>query len=137
MIKNYFKIAWRNLVRNKIYSIINLLGLSLGVLACIIIYLVTSFEFSYDKFHPNKERIYRLVSEMKRPSGEIEYLPMVPDPVPPLIRNEFTGIETIAAFHTVYPNTTIKNGDETKKFDRPKQGRDIANAILVEPQYFR
>jgi len=80
MIKNYFKIAWRNIYRHKVYTTINVLGLALGICACIVVYLITSFELSFDKFHPDKERIYRIVGELQRSSGEKEFLnSLIPD----------------------------------------------------------
>ena len=69
MFKNYLKIAWRNISRNKAYTAINVLGLSLGICACLIIYLITSFELSYDTFHPDKDRIYRIVTLMQDAQG--------------------------------------------------------------------
>jgi putative ABC transport system permease protein len=60
MFKNYFKTAWRNLVRNKIYSIINILGLALGLAACFFIFQYVAFESSYDRFHTNAPNIYRV-----------------------------------------------------------------------------
>lgn len=60
MLKNYFKTAWRNLLRNKIYSIINILGLSLGMTACFFIFQYVNFEKSYDRFNKNAPNIYRV-----------------------------------------------------------------------------
>jgi len=60
MIRNYFKIAWRNIKRHKSYSIINILGLAIGIAACLLILQYVSFELSYEKFHENKDRIYRV-----------------------------------------------------------------------------
>jgi len=60
MIKNYFKIAWRNLVRQKGYSGINIVGLAIGIAACLLILQYVSFELSYESFHTNKDRIYRV-----------------------------------------------------------------------------
>src|ERR1051325_4357721 len=60
MIKNYFLIAWRMMTRNKVYTIINVFGLTLGISACIIVFLVVSYHNGFDDFHPDKERIYRL-----------------------------------------------------------------------------
>jgi putative ABC transport system permease protein len=57
MLRNYFRIAARILARNKLYTIINVLGLALGVCGCIVIWLVGSFEMSFDRFHPGGERI--------------------------------------------------------------------------------
>ena len=69
MFENYLKIAWRSIHGNKVYTSINILGLSLGVCACLIIYLITSFELSYDTFHPGKDRIYRIVTSMQDAQG--------------------------------------------------------------------
>ncbi|HEX6169943.1 MAG TPA: ABC transporter permease [Chitinophagaceae bacterium] len=60
MIKNYFKIAWRNIVRQKGYSGINIVGLAIGIAACLLILQYVSFELSYESFHANKDRIYRV-----------------------------------------------------------------------------
>ena len=60
MIKNYFKIAWRNIIRHKGYSGINILGLAIGIAACLLILQYVSFEMSYENFHANKDRIYRV-----------------------------------------------------------------------------
>ena len=58
------------MAHNKAYSVINILGLALGICACIVIYLITSFEFSFDKFHPDGDRIYRMVGEAQNNAGE-------------------------------------------------------------------
>jgi putative ABC transport system permease protein len=60
MIKNYFKIAWRNVKRHKGYSGINILGLALGIAACLLILQYVSFELSYEDFHTNKDRVFRV-----------------------------------------------------------------------------
>jgi putative ABC transport system permease protein len=60
MVRNYIKIALRNLFRNKLYSLINLLGLAIGMAACLMIFLWVRDELSYDRFHQNAERIYRV-----------------------------------------------------------------------------
>ena len=60
MIKNYFKIAWRNITRQKSYSGINIIGLAIGIAACLLILQYVSFELSYENFHTNKDRIYRV-----------------------------------------------------------------------------
>ncbi|WP_111307287.1 ABC transporter permease [Confluentibacter sediminis] len=63
MFKNYFKIAWRNILRSKGYAFINILGLSLGLACAMLIMLYVKDEVSYDKFHSNVDDIYRVVSE--------------------------------------------------------------------------
>ena len=63
MIKNYFKIGWRNLRKNKVFSSINILGLSLGMAACLLILQYVNFELSYDHFNKNASNIYRVVND--------------------------------------------------------------------------
>jgi putative ABC transport system permease protein len=60
MIRNYFKIAWRNITRQKGYSFINITGLAIGIAACLLILQYVSFELSYENFQTNKDRIYRV-----------------------------------------------------------------------------
>ncbi len=63
MLKNYFTIAFRNLWRNKIFSIINIAGLSIGIACCMLIFLYTKDEVSYDRFHKNKNQLYRITAQ--------------------------------------------------------------------------
>jgi putative ABC transport system permease protein len=69
MFKNYFKIAFRNLARNKIYSIINIAGLSIGLACAMLIILYVKDEVSYDRFHKNADNIYRIVSQSVDKNG--------------------------------------------------------------------
>ncbi|OQP48909.1 ABC transporter permease [Niastella populi] len=61
MIRNYFRIAWRNLIRSKVFSFINIFGLTIGITVCMMIYLFIMSEFNVDVFHKNKDRIYRVM----------------------------------------------------------------------------
>lgn len=60
MFRNYFKIAWRNLIKSKVFSFINIFGLTIGITVCMMIYLFIMSEFNVDTFHKNKERVYRV-----------------------------------------------------------------------------
>jgi putative ABC transport system permease protein len=60
MIRNYFKIAWRNLMHHKVYSGINIFGLAIGIAACLLILQYVSYQLSYENFQVNKDRIYRV-----------------------------------------------------------------------------
>src|SRR5579863_324614 len=68
MLKNYFKIAFRNLWRHRVFSLINILGLTVGMTACFLIFLYVRFELSYDKFHSKGDRIYRIICDIKTPT---------------------------------------------------------------------
>ena len=65
MVKNYFTTALRNFWRNKSFSVINVLGLSIGMSASLIIFLIVFYEFSYDNFEKDSNRIYRVVIDAK------------------------------------------------------------------------
>src|SRR5258705_13708294 len=65
MIKNYLKTAFRNLWRNKTFSVIKILGLSLGLTVCMLIFLYTKDEISYDRFHKNKAQLYRIIQTVE------------------------------------------------------------------------
>ena len=127
MIKNYLKIAWRNIVRHRVFSFINILGLSLGVCACIVIYTITDHEFSFDRFHPDDDRIYRVVGGLKRVNGEKEFLNS-PFAEVAMIENEVSGFESKAAIQFLDGPVSIQDS-QNKEFPGAK-------IILTQPGYF-
>ena len=92
MLKNYFKIAWRNILKHKVFSAINILGLSAGLTCCILIFLFIQHELSYDKFNTQAKNIYRLTSVMHSSGGESE-LAVTPAPWAPLMKKDFPEIK--------------------------------------------
>jgi putative ABC transport system permease protein len=87
MFKNYLKVAWRSLNKHRAYSIINVLGLTLGIASCLIIFLVVRNEIGYDNFHRKANRIYRVTLYA------IDYNPCVSMAVIPAMRNDFPELE--------------------------------------------
>ncbi|WOK08310.1 ABC transporter permease [Imperialibacter roseus] len=79
MLKNYFKVAIRNLLRHKAYSLINILGLSIGLTCCLLLFIYVQDELSYDKFHTKSERIYRLKYEINGFNLARSPLPIAPN----------------------------------------------------------
>ena len=73
MFISFVKIGIRNLIKNKVYSAINILGLAIGLAGCILIGLFVEDEISYDKFHENSDNIYRLALERKYPTHSTYY----------------------------------------------------------------
>ena len=73
MFNNYVKIAFRNLMKQKIYSLINITGLAIGMACCIVIFLFVQYEFSFDRFHDKADRIYRLCDILKITDREVKY----------------------------------------------------------------
>jgi putative ABC transport system permease protein len=93
MIKNYFKIAFRNLWKHRVFSFINLLGLTVGMSACFLIFLYVRLELSYDSFHTKANRIYRVVCDIKTPTEVIKS--SGPSwAVPSNIKSEFPEVES-------------------------------------------
>src|SRR6266516_3871206 len=91
MIKNYFKIAWRNLWKNKVYSAINIAGLSIGMAACIVILLFVFYERSFDRFL--SKNIYRL-NEVQKFEGMVasQKVALSMFPMGPTLKNEFPEV---------------------------------------------
>ncbi|MFN3757908.1 MAG: ABC transporter permease [Algoriphagus aquaeductus] len=87
MWKNYLKIAYRNVLKSKVYSGINILGLSLGMAASILILIYIVDELSYDKFHPNAELIYRVGMQGSMNGNEFD-MPFSPAPMAQAIKDE-------------------------------------------------
>ena len=127
MLKSYWTLAWRTLVRNKLYTLVNVLGLALGICACLVIYLVASYEFSFDNFHPDRDRIFCVDAVLHGGHRNC-----VPGPMPAAMRREITGFQTVAAFQTYVASVTIPGGPNGK----PKSFDDDASIAIVEPQYF-
>src|SRR6185437_13844012 len=90
MIKNYFKTAWRNLIKNKVFSFINILGLTIGITVCMMIFLFIMNEFSFDNFHKDGDRIYRVMRgfENEGKSSRVAYLSGL---YAPALMNDFKG----------------------------------------------
>ncbi|MEO1032591.1 MAG: FtsX-like permease family protein [Bacteroidota bacterium] len=112
MIKNYFKIAWRNLAKHKAYALINLSGLTLGMTCVVLIAIYVHFEFSYDKHNENIDRIFRIVEqEQNDESGETEFYPLSPLPLTTALVNDIPEIEAITNLDL--RETLLVNGENS------------------------
>ncbi|MBS0027510.1 ABC transporter permease [Chitinophaga sp. 22321] len=138
MIRNYIKIAWRNLLRNRVYAAINIIGLALGISACLVIFLSVRFELGYDKFHPGKENIYRVVSELGTAERGFRKMATVPDPAPWALAGKFSGVETTTGLHPFYAKVSITgNNGVVRKFDAAKRREVKPEMVITDPAYFR
>ncbi|MDP4284197.1 MAG: ABC transporter permease [Bacteroidota bacterium] len=110
MFKNYFKTAWRNLWKNKIYSSINIIGLAIGIAACVIILLFVSYERSFDNF--NKKNIYRL-NEVQKFEGMVaaQKVALSMFPMAPTLKAEFPEITNYTRISAA-DNTPLTHGDK-------------------------
>lgn len=78
MLKNYFKTAWRNLAKNKVFTLLNITGLSISVVVCLIIGIWLTRELSFDNFHPNGSKIFRVSNTFKSESESFSQAPSGP-----------------------------------------------------------
>lgn len=125
MLKNYFKIAWRNLVKNKTFSIINILGLTIGIAVCMMIFLFIMHEMSFDRFHARSARIYRVMRhfEAEGKDGKVSWLSGT---YAPALLNDFKGQITRAV--RVNPNDNLVTIGSTSFHEK--------KVIDVDPGFF-
>ena len=98
MIKNYFKIALRNLSKNKAYTFINSAGLAIGMGICLFLVLLTQYAYNFDKYHENSDRIYLLADEINQQNGSVLDVAISPSPWGKALEEDFPEIEESVRF---------------------------------------
>jgi putative ABC transport system permease protein len=100
MLKNYVKVAWRNLTKQKGLSFINVFGLAVGI-SCFCLFLLYAVnEFSYDRFHENADRIFRVNQVWKNSDGSVQGMAGLNMPLGPALKNDFPDVENFVRFNT-------------------------------------
>ena len=126
MLKNYFKVAWRRIWRNKLHSFINIFGLAVGISSCLVIFLIINFDLSFEKHRPDMDRVYRVWSSF---TGSFTATNRgVSSAVPLAIKENLVGYEEFTHFFTFNRSVTIPNTE--KKFNSQN------NTAFVNPNYF-
>jgi len=97
MLKNYLKIAWRNLLRHKAFSLINIGGLSIGIAACLLISLYVNYQLSYDDYHVKKDRIVRVTNMMRTPETDNVSVALAPTLLATALKS-YPEVETAVRF---------------------------------------
>jgi putative ABC transport system permease protein len=110
MLKNYLKVALRSLLRQKAYSFINIFGLDVGLACCILIFLFVQHEWSFDTFHQNAGKIFRVIQDEKNAGGERTLSAYQPLPLAPALQEEFPAIIHAVRFITS-GNVIVKHGE--------------------------
>ncbi|QHT70428.1 FtsX-like permease family protein [Rhodocytophaga rosea] len=132
MLRNYLMIACRNLLRHKTHTILNVLGLALGVTCSLLIFLLVKFHLTADAHHSNASQIYRVVTEMHMPEGTT-YSPGSPVPLGEALKNDFPQIKKVSMLVANYGFLLEINNPGKNSPDRFLQNNGIA---LVEPAFF-
>src|ERR1700748_2593563 len=110
MLKSYFKIAWRNIIRHKGYAAINVSGLTVGIAACLLIFVVIQYELSFETFRPNFKNIYHVVTQEKHESG-FTYNPGLPVPSTDALRLDFPQAKVAAINSSYGSQITVPEGN--------------------------
>jgi hypothetical protein len=100
MLKNYFLVALRNFRRNKTFSFINIVGLSIGISASLVIFLLVQYDFNFDKFEKDGARTYRVVIHGKNDHGTWQS-GCLPEPMGAATKKGVTGLEIVAPIRTL------------------------------------
>jgi ABC-type antimicrobial peptide transport system permease subunit len=116
MLHFHFKSSLRTFGKNKVFSLINIIGLSVGVSAALVIYLLVSFDFSFDKFQKDGDRIYRVVTDATV-MDQTAHISGVTYPMAAAVRNEIAGVEAVIHFYAV-------DNDARTKIIIPANGND-------------
>jgi len=132
MIKNYFKIALRGFWKHKLFTLINIIGLSIGISTALIIYLIVNFDLTFDKFHKDSDRIYRVSSNFSF-QGEKGFNGGVCGPLAGAVKSQVPGVEVAAPFFCLSsPNVFIPGNKGV-----PVRFKNQDNVILADNAYFK
>jgi putative ABC transport system permease protein len=135
MIRNYLKIAFRTITKNRTYALLNVAGLSLGLASALLIFAFVRYHFSIDQEHTNGNRIYRISSQFIASDGDKSNNPGVPFPFGKAMKTDYPQIEQLAMIERFYePRVVIEEKGKTKKFQR-SGGREMA--AFIEPSFFK
>ncbi|PWU03657.1 MAG: macrolide ABC transporter permease [Bacteroidetes bacterium] len=126
MYKNYFKIALRNLARNKFFSTINIIGLSIGIAGCLLIGLFVWDELQYDRFHKDADRIFRIYDKSTNSQGVSNVAPTSPM-FETTLNNEFPEAEQSLRILNIYGENFFRSGDKKGYEER---------GIIAEENFF-
>ena len=135
MFKNYFKTAFRTLIRNRNYTIINIAGLAVGIAVCMMIYIIIQYHTSFDNFHSKKDRTYRVLTEFHNSDAtNIVFGKDVPFPLPEGLLTAFPQIEQVAPVFASHDDKALipdDNGTTIKAF------REVKGVFFTGPSFFK
>ena len=134
MFKNYFKIARRNLMRNKSYAAINITGLAVGIAVCMVIFIIIQFQTSFDNFHTKKDRIYRVLTEYHHEgSADVSYGKDLPFPIPLGLKTAFPQLEVAPIFASQNDQMLIVDN----KGNTEKAFKETRGLFFTSPAFFK
>ncbi len=123
MLKNYIKTAWRNLWKGRVFNFMNITGLSIAVACCILLFLTVNYEFSYDKYNENLDKIYQFYFTSNTSKG-VEHATSMPAPLTPALKAEYQDIRYI---------TRMSNSGTVVRYGQKELSQNIH---FVDPDFF-
>ncbi|MGK6350411.1 ABC transporter permease [Parapedobacter sp. DT-150] len=136
MIKNFFTTTYRHLWRNRLFTALNLLGLSIGISSALVISLIVYYEFSFDTFQPDHDRIYRVVIDANF-NGVEGHSVGVPAPLGSAIPQELTGIEQTVPVFQFPRDATAEVRMEGDNAAKPRVFKKQKDIVFTNGDYFR
>jgi putative ABC transport system permease protein len=124
MIKNYLKIAFRNIKRHKLFSFINIFGLALSMSICLLVLMHLKDQLSYDDFHPHANRTYRIITELNNKEGNSFRFASSPLPLAATLSNNYGFIQQTTRIYTVASSKAIANKKEIS-----------INSVFTDPSF--
>ncbi|MEO8150785.1 MAG: ABC transporter permease [Bacteroidia bacterium] len=134
MLKNYFITAFRSFLRNKSFSLINIIGLAIGISASLVIFLIVKYDFTFDKFEKDGDRIYRINGEFTF-DGEVGRNSGAPIPMGNAVSSEVKGLDAVAFFQTWQGDKRI--GIPSSKIDKPVLYKKEKKVVYADKNYFK
>ncbi|MAZ27623.1 MAG: cell division protein FtsX [Cytophagaceae bacterium] len=129
MIRNYIKTAWRNIWKNKLFSAINIISLAIGFSASFVIGLMVYYDLSFDTFHEDADRIYRITTHFTTPQGEFNNRG-VSIPLMQVAKEDLPGVGVATGFFT----------SSLQKAENPENGKTykhLDDMVFTDPEYFK
>jgi ABC-type antimicrobial peptide transport system permease subunit len=139
MLRSFWKTAWRNIARHPAFAFINVLGLTLGICFCLVIFLVVKYEFSFDRFHPEGDRIYLVGRKIRFGADSFNASRVFPG-LPAAMRKEVSGVEAVAGFFEFDRGHPLKIPDAKSKTGftdvTPADNSPWGDVLLADASYF-
>jgi predicted permease len=130
MLKNYFKSAIRSFLKNKVITLITIVGLAIGISAALVIYQIVQYDYSFDKYEPDGNRIYRIVSQGPNWNNS-----GVPSPLHEAVQRKIAGIQTTAAFFE-FNDWNTKVSIPQGNNQSPKVFKNQQDIVFADSSYF-
>ncbi|QMW03130.1 ABC transporter permease [Spirosoma foliorum] len=125
MLTNYIKIAWRNLWKHKLFSVINVFGLASGLVVCFLAIAHIKGSFDYDNFHPNRDRTYRILTDVVGKDNDVTPFATSPMPLAEVLKREYPFVEEATRVSKTYAEFSSN------------QKRFMTMSYAVDPSFFR